>query len=179
MQYMSLDKSKYKMIIRYIAKRYIGKVGKTQLYKILFFIDKEYSKKHKKTLTGDVYVKNNYGPTPKMIQTILDELIQEDFIIITKERTPEGHEKHLIVSSKEYTDETLNNSLTAADLEMIRDSSDFCIKQRARDLSEKTHQSSVFDSLNMDEEIPNYILPNYFDSTVTERKKEELKANYT
>ena len=175
---MELDEAKYKMIIRYLTRRYIGQIGKTQLYKILFFVDMDHSKTHKKTLTGDTYIKNTYGPTPKAVETVLNELKEDGYITVMKQDTPDGREKHLILNIKEYTDDELNNALSAAELESIVRRGNYCMGKNSEELSDITHQSSVFDSLDFQEEIPNYILPYYFDEPITEREKSELDAKY-
>ena len=133
---MGLEEAKYKMIIRYLTRRYIGQIGKTQLYKILFFVDMDHSKTHKKTLTGDTYIKNTYGPTPKAVETVLNELKEDGYITVMKQDTPDGREKHLILNIKEYTDDELNNALSAAELESIVRRGNYCMGKNSEELSD-------------------------------------------
>ena len=90
---LKMDREKYKIIIHYIANEYNARLGKTQLYKSLFYIDKDYATEKKQTFTGDVYIKNNYGPTPKVIESILLEMKAQNLISFVKRKSEDGHDK--------------------------------------------------------------------------------------
>lgn len=69
-------KKKFKATLAYILKKVGGKpnVGMTVLYKLLYFIDFDYYEKFEEQLTGAVYIKNHYGPTPVMFAKITGEM---------------------------------------------------------------------------------------------------------
>lgn len=58
--------SKFKQVLLYILNKVIGKpnVGKTVIYKLLYFIDFDYYELYEEQLMGLKYIKNTYGPTP-------------------------------------------------------------------------------------------------------------------
>lgn len=59
---------KLREVLLYVLDRVAGKsnVGETVLYKLLYFIDFDFYEKTGKSITGITYVRNHYGPTPKI-----------------------------------------------------------------------------------------------------------------
>lgn len=66
---------KFKEVFLYILNKVGAKpnVGKTVLFKLLYFIDFDYYELYEEQLMGLEYIKNTYGPTP----TDFDELCQQ------------------------------------------------------------------------------------------------------
>lgn len=62
----SLDK--LREVLLYVIEKVGAKpnVGETVIYKLLYFIDFDYYEKFGKSITGITYVRNHYGPTPKL-----------------------------------------------------------------------------------------------------------------
>ncbi len=59
---------KLREVLLYVLQKVGAKpnVGETVLYKLLYFIDFDYYEKYGKSITGLTYVRNTYGPTPKL-----------------------------------------------------------------------------------------------------------------
>ena len=59
---------KFREVLLYLLDQVSGKAnfGETVLYKLLYFIDFDYYEKTGKSITGLTYVRNHYGPTPKL-----------------------------------------------------------------------------------------------------------------
>ena len=67
---------KFEQTLLYILAKIGGKpnIGKTVLYKLLYFIDFDYYEKFEEQLIGAQYIKNHYGPTPVMFAKFIDKL---------------------------------------------------------------------------------------------------------
>lgn len=65
---VATNPDKLREVLLYVLDKIGGKpnVGETVLYKLLYFIDFDYYEKHGKSITGLTYVRNHYGPTPKL-----------------------------------------------------------------------------------------------------------------
>ncbi len=79
---------KFKQVLLYLLSRIGGKpnIGKTVLYKILYFIDFDYYEKYDEQLVGAQYMKNTHGPTPVMFAKILRDLEQEGWLETVKSK---------------------------------------------------------------------------------------------
>lgn len=83
---------KFKELLIYIVKNFNDNetLTETKLWKLLYFCDADFFEKHKKTISGVSYYKNNYGATPdkKVIDKTLPRV--KDFIKIEKIKKPNG-----------------------------------------------------------------------------------------
>ncbi len=72
-----LQVSKFKNVLLYILERCAGKpnVGETVLYKLLYFCDFNYYELYEEHLTGAKYRKLPYGPVPKKLDAIINQMI--------------------------------------------------------------------------------------------------------
>lgn len=77
------DKEKFKNIIHYIIHVCQDKyeIGRTVLYKLLYFSDFNYYELYEISLTGEKYIHKPNGPIPKNFIECKDELITEGKII--------------------------------------------------------------------------------------------------
>jgi len=73
----TIQLNKFKNVLLYILERCAGKpnVGETVLYKLLYFSDFNYYELYEEHLSGATYHKLPYGPVPKKIDTIIQEMI--------------------------------------------------------------------------------------------------------
>jgi uncharacterized phage-associated protein len=70
---------KFKEVLLYVLSRVgaLPNVGKTVLFKLLYFIDFDYYEKYEEQLMGATYRKEAYGPLPVEFSTIVTEMIRE------------------------------------------------------------------------------------------------------
>lgn len=70
---------KFHQILLYILKKVGGKpnVGMTAIYKFLYFIDFDYYEKYEEQLMGLDYIKNHFGPTPLLFESIIKKMIEK------------------------------------------------------------------------------------------------------
>ena len=79
---------KLKEMILYISEKCKnqGAFGVTKLNKVLWFSDALAFRFHGKPITGTPYIRKNYGPVPKYISKVRDELIKNNDLAIRRER---------------------------------------------------------------------------------------------
>lgn len=79
---------KFRQVLLYILKKVGGKpnVGMTVIYKILYFIDFDYYEKYEDQLMGLVYLKNHHGPTPRLFENLIEEMIKKGEVEIVKSK---------------------------------------------------------------------------------------------
>lgn len=63
--------------IKYCNNQYLHK---TKLNKLLYYLDFIFYRDHKKSVTGDIYIHQEYGPIPAKIDEILMSLKSKDII---------------------------------------------------------------------------------------------------
>lgn len=90
---MNLKDQKILNAIKYFVK-HTKNVGRTKLFKLLFFWDFYYFEKHGKSITGLIYYTYPFGPVPKNI-----------YDGIKNENLPEYYYKHLLFEEDDTFDE--------------------------------------------------------------------------
>jgi Antitoxin SocA-like, Panacea domain len=84
---MQFDKTKFKRLVHFIVWK-AGKrdwFGATKLNKVLWFVDARAYTLTGKPITGETYTRGEFGPVPKHIMPVREELSKERTIKITKE----------------------------------------------------------------------------------------------
>lgn len=76
---IEFDKEKFKQTLHYIISQcgHLENIGKTVLYKILYFSDFDYYELYEENLTGEVYRKLPNGPAPVHFEEVMEELKAE------------------------------------------------------------------------------------------------------
>lgn len=128
---------KFKQVLLYILEKVGAKpnVGKTVLYKLLYFIDFDYYEKYGKPLMGLTYIKNKFGPTPNEFIKVVNQMITEGLLeqvqsaYFDKEQT-----KYLPLVHPD------KSQLTGAELEIIDSVLAKYANKTARELSDITHE---------------------------------------
>ena len=79
------DKEKFKQILLYLIEKCGSKinVGKTVIYKLLYFIDFDFYELNEEYLTGELYRKIEHGPAPCHFEEIEKELLENKMIFKT------------------------------------------------------------------------------------------------
>ena len=76
-----LDERAYKNAVLYFIKYCNNQyLHATKLNKLLYYLDFIYFRDHKKSITGDIYIHQGYGPVPARIDEILTKLKSESAI---------------------------------------------------------------------------------------------------
>ena len=144
---MRFDKFKFKQIVLYIINK-INKqeLGNVKLNKILWFSDLEKCKNEAYTITGETYIKQNYGPAAKHLPSVLRELEKIDKAITIERETPDSMLLYTPVKkadTRQFKD----------DIKYIDEVIDRFRKMKAEDISELTH-TSLWEKLNNGDIMP-------------------------
>lgn len=110
---IEFNKDKFKSVLHYIINKCGCKnnVGRTVIYKLLYFTDFNYFELYEKPLTCETYKKLPRGPAPSHFHESVEELIQESKISETKKPFLDGYKfdyVSLIEPDYNLTDDELN-----------------------------------------------------------------------
>ena len=111
-----LDMKKLKAVIHYIVHKCgsAENVGKTVLYKILYFSDFDFFEKYEKSITGEAYAKLPFGPAPRDFNISVMQL-KKEFKIKEIEAVYGGQKQIKYISLQEPE----NSPLTADEIKII------------------------------------------------------------
>jgi len=90
----------FKKVLTYILYKVGGKpnVGKTVLYKILYFIDFDYYEKYEEQFIGATYKKLPQGPAPVVFDEVISQLFSEGKIDAIKSKFYQYEQKKYLVN---------------------------------------------------------------------------------
>ena len=144
---MRFENFKFKQIVLYIINK-INKqeLGNVKLNKILWFSDLEKCKNEAYTITGETYIKQNYGPVAKHLPSILRELEKIDKAITIERETPDSM---LLYTPVKKADTNLFKN----DIKYIDETIEKLRHMKSKDISKLTH-TKLWESLNIGEVIP-------------------------
>ena len=128
---------KFEEVLLYILNKVGSKsnVGKTVLYKLLYFIDFDFYEKYEKQLIGATYMKLDHGPAPREFIKVLQRLEEEGkVVVVTSEYFDYEQTKYLPTREPEL------DHLSGQELEMIDEVINRLSDMNARQLSEYSHK---------------------------------------
>ncbi len=81
---MSFNKEKFKALVHYICRTCSDpeRLGKTKLHRILWLSDVQNYQLYTQTITGERYIKMQFGPCASHIDSVLEELKSEGLLHI-------------------------------------------------------------------------------------------------
>ncbi len=83
--------------IKYCNNNYLGD---TKLNKLFYYLDFINYRDEKKTVTGDFYIHNHYGPTPNGLKNILFEMVENKEIEILRNPFEKGFSTSFVLKKK-------------------------------------------------------------------------------
>ena len=158
------DRQKFKAMLHYVCSKCPPEqVGRTKLNKAAFFADMHWYLKTGMPLTGEVYVKQDHGPTARHMLTALRELVDEGTL---EERlvTYHGYSKYeyhprVPVDEAAFNDDQRN---------VIDDVAEFvCMKNTARSISDFSH-NETWRAAAPGEELPYFLATDLLEAEVDE-----------
>lgn len=153
-----LDKAKLKALVHYVVENAPNpkRLGKTKLNKILFYSDMEAYLEFGRPISGEEYVKFQFGPVSKHIEEIVTELEREDAIAVA--RIPD-HSHHLDPYAARYQYFALRSANIAAfsapEIKIVDAKIKAICSKTATAVSRQSHDL-VWESAEMGELIPYY-----------------------
>lgn len=139
-QQKSLEK--FKELLIYIVKNFNDNetLTETKLWKLLYFCDADFFEKHRKTITGIDYYKNNYGATPD--KKIIDKAIPKikDYVKVEKIKKPDGRTIKLYKPQADYK----YQALSANEIEEARSTCEKYYRLSVQDISVLAHKDPPY-----------------------------------
>jgi hypothetical protein len=148
---MQFDRNKFKALVQYIAWK-AGKrdwFGATKLNKVLWFADARLFVLRGTPITGATYIREKFGPVPKQIMPIRDELEREGRVKVLKE----GSLIRVVSSEKPDLSAFSADELKAVDYWIDHIDRD----HTADSISAESH-NYAWDIAKMGEELPLYAI---------------------
>lgn len=148
---MDFDRAKFKELVQYICWRCDDPtdLGSTKLNKVLWRADTQAYYWHEQPITGVAYVKRQFGPVPRAILPVLDELQTEGAIAI-REVDHFGNAKREFFALRIPA----LRAFTASEISLVDQAIEYvCKKHTARSISKETHDD-IWDLASIGEEIP-------------------------
>jgi len=142
---------KFREVLLYILNKVGAKpnVGKTVLYKLLYFIDFNYYELYEEQCIGATYYKNPHGPTPLEFQEIVKEMAENgDLEMVTSKRFQYDQKKYLPLRPCNRAE------LTGRDLEVIDKVLDALSDMTAHQISAYSHGDIPWIATENGKEIP-------------------------
>lgn len=133
---VDFNKEKFKKLLHYIIHRCgsNSNVGKTVIYKLLYFSDFNFFELYEKPLTSEIYRRLPHGPAPTHFDIAVDELIKEEKIAVNP--------KQLYLDRLQYRYTSLVEpeiDFTSRELEVIDDVIEKLSSMNATQISEYSH----------------------------------------
>ena len=166
----SFDLTKFKQVLQYVIlkTRSTDNVGKTVLYKILYFIDFNYYELFEEKLTGETYLKYPYGPAPRDFDDVMSEL-KDERLVEEKKWTDGGYSRIKYLSIVEPDTSTISKEeLNFIDKNIYKYS-----RFNATQISEHSHKDIPYIAAEDFEEL-DYELVFYRDTDLSVRIYDDI-----
>jgi len=169
------NKEKFKQVLHYIISKTgcFPNVGKTVLFKMLYFSDFDYYEINEEPITGEVYIKLPQGPAPKHFNEILEELKSEKKVKEFK-RNIGKHKENLIKFVSLI--EPIIDKLNIKEKEQIDNVLQKLSAMNATQVSGYSHEDIPWKATEDKKEI-DYEFVFYRDETYSVRNKEQELIN--
>lgn len=145
-----MNQTKLKAVVHYvIAKSDPSRLGAIRLNKILWYADTIAYRVGGASITGETYIKRQFGPVPRHVLATLGELEHENAIVIRQGGSYSFPMREFVSMSSPDT-----STLSAKEVELIEEMRGvICDHYTANSISELTHDQ-VWEAANIGELIP-------------------------
>ncbi len=149
---IEFNEEKFKNLILYVCSKCDPKeLGSTKLNKVLWYSDMFSYLYLEKPITGETYIKLQFGPVPKDILTIIAEMKCADQIVIKDaELFGYGKKEYIALKKPDLA------SFSANEISLVDDLIEYvCREHTAKEISEESHDE-IWKLAEIGEEIPYY-----------------------
>lgn len=132
---------KFKLVLLYILNKVGAKpnVGKTVLYKLLYFIDFNYYEKNEEQIIGLTYIKAPFGPLPREFDKVIKEMEINKELIEIKSKLFEYDQKKYIPL---ITLQEVQAKLSGKEIQIIDEVLNKYSDKTATEISEISHRDT-------------------------------------
>lgn len=167
---MDFDKEKFKSLIHYIISIYDKQesINRAVLFKLLYFSEFNFYETNERLITGESYLKWDYGPVPRDFLESKNELIQEGKIKEKKQSLGNDYKKYTYSSLVNLDTNIFNED----ELDCIKNTFEKIGHMGASQISAYIHGDMPWQAAEDNEEIepefvfyrdPEYTVINYED----------------
>lgn len=152
-EYGRFKRNKFKALVHYICWKTQddpSRLGATKLNKVLWYAETQHFLRTGQPLTGDRYIKRQYGPAPISILPIVRELEEEGQIFV-RDVPYFQYGKKEYISLKEPDIDTLFSASDIGNIDRIIDA--VCDSHTAKTISNRTH-NEPWHLADLGEELP-------------------------
>lgn len=143
-----MSTAKFKDLVHYIVHSCEpSQLGAIRLYKALWYIDVLTYQASGESVTGDTYQKRRFGPVPKSIRPILDDLAQDGLIAIQPAQYEYDTTKYFSLQAPN------EDALSAEEKRLAGAVIEGLLGRTANTISERTHDL-IWTAARHGEEIP-------------------------
>lgn len=165
----SFNREKFKQVLHYIIHKcgHLENVGKTVLFKLLYFAEFDYYELYEEKLTGETYLKFDHGPVPRDFEEVVKELEKDNKVV--RIRTKLGKYEQQKFLSEEEPDLSL---LSAKELNVIEKTIARYSSMNATQISAHSHLDMPYKATE-DDDVIDYELVFYRDELFSVREYED------
>jgi len=133
---VKVNAKKYKNAIVFFAQKIQnGTLGKVKMMKLLYYFDFDFFEKYGRSVTGDEYLRFEYGPVPRMGKKFLEAMNGKE-VKITKRKIADGCNDQFHIEALSNFDV---NVFTKEELLMLEDVSDKWEKFTGTEMKNASH----------------------------------------
>ena len=164
----TLDREKLKALVHYVCDKAVDPsvLGAIKLNKVLWYSDAVHYLINGRSITGETYIKRQFGPVPRHIVGVVNSLVQE-------RKIARGKVDHFGFYKSEYIalEGAALTLFSAEEIKLVDTAFEHvCMGHTARSISEETH-GVIWQIAAMGEEIP---LATVFASEVGELDEDDF-----
>lgn len=148
------NREKLKTLVHYIAARCEdpAMLGSIKLNKVLWVSDLWAYVATGTPITGERYIKQQFGPVAGSIVGVLDELQAEKKLVVRRTHA-HGNPKVDYIALSRPDSETLSELFTADEISLVEEAIDFVVGQTALEISDRS-RDVIWELAEIGEEIP-------------------------
>jgi len=147
---MAVNREKYRQAILYFVHRCANEhLGRTKLFKLLYYLDFDHVERYGVSVTGDVYRKRQFGPVGEAAFEMLDRL-QADGLLASQIMQRGGLYQHQPIALQDYDTSVFSET----ELEVLQDVAIRWGPETSTDTMHSTHQERTWQSATMGGVIP-------------------------
>ena len=145
------NRDKFKALVHYICEKATDPsvLGSVKLNKVLWYSDAIHYLISGQSITGETYIKRQFGPVPRHIVNVVESLVQE-------RKIARGRVDHFGYYKSEFIalEESDVRLFSAEEIKLVDAAFEHvCMDHTARSISEETH-GVIWQTAMMGEEIP-------------------------
>lgn len=147
--------AKLRELMIHIAKKTesCARFGSIKMNKALFYSDFIWYGMTGESMTGAMYLKEDYGPAPRGVLPVQEDLRRDGSAVIEKRPVlPKGIEKRLVVKADRTA--ALDGLFTPGQIALVDKVVDWLIPATAKEISEETHRILGWRLADYKQEIP-------------------------